>query len=138
MCLIGEGETVEFKRQWADTSPEKLAKTVVAFANTKGGTIAFGVDDEQNIIGCDTQGLAERVSSVVGSRCDPPPLITIREVSADDKRVLLVRVFASDDVVHVARDSGPYIRANRNNRRPGAIELANLFRRRGVGEPAAW
>ncbi len=137
LCLTGEGETIEFKRNWSDTTAEKLSRTVVAFANTKGGTIAFGIDDELNVVGCDTRGLPERITSVIGSRCDPPPMYTIREVKSEDRVVLLVRVIASDLVVHVARDDGPYVRANRNNRRPGAVELANLFRSRSATDEQA-
>ena len=34
---------------------ETWAKTVVAFANTDGGTIFFGVDDDENAIGITKQ-----------------------------------------------------------------------------------
>ena len=49
--FIGEGENtyLEFKRKVS--SPEKIARTISAFANTKGGYILFGVDDDGTIIG---------------------------------------------------------------------------------------
>jgi hypothetical protein len=40
--LTGEGETVEFKER-LDVNGLKLPKTATAFANTKGGTIVFGM-----------------------------------------------------------------------------------------------
>ena len=40
----GEGFEVEFKRKV--TTPEKIARALIAFANTKGGHILFGVDDD--------------------------------------------------------------------------------------------
>lgn len=45
----GENETVEFKRKVA--YPEKIVKEAVAFANTRGGTLLVGVDDNQTIPG---------------------------------------------------------------------------------------
>ena len=40
----GESETVEFKRKFSTS--RKIAKEMIAFANTKGGYILFGVDDD--------------------------------------------------------------------------------------------
>lgn len=45
----GEGERIEFKRKVA--YPEKIIREIVAFANTKGGTLIIGVDDYGNIPG---------------------------------------------------------------------------------------
>lgn len=45
----GEGLTVEFKRKV--THPEKIAKEFVALANTKGGVVLIGVDDDGTIFG---------------------------------------------------------------------------------------
>ena len=43
--LAGESKNVEFKVQRPDKST-KYMKTVVAFANGKGGQIVFGIDDK--------------------------------------------------------------------------------------------
>jgi predicted HTH transcriptional regulator len=45
----GEGDTLEFKRKAAH--PEKIVREFVAFANTKGGNVLIGVDDNGNIPG---------------------------------------------------------------------------------------
>ncbi len=46
----GESDLVEFKRKIAH--PEKVIREVVAFANTKGGHLFVGVDDDRSIVGC--------------------------------------------------------------------------------------
>jgi ATP-dependent DNA helicase RecG len=38
----GESETIEFKVQWT----ESVLETAAAFANTRGGTLLVGVDDD--------------------------------------------------------------------------------------------
>ena len=52
--LIEEGENshVEFKRKFS--SPEKIAKEMIAFANSRGGYILFGIDDDRTIIGVES------------------------------------------------------------------------------------
>jgi Putative DNA-binding domain len=46
----GEGKTIEFKSEESG-DVVKWTKTLVAFANTDGGYIIFGVDDEGYVIG---------------------------------------------------------------------------------------
>ncbi len=45
----GEGQRIEFKRKLSE--PEKILKEVVAFANTDGGYLIIGVDDNKDILG---------------------------------------------------------------------------------------
>lgn len=49
--LVKEGEhtTLEFKRKVAH--PEKIIKEIVAFANTRGGNLLIGVNDDGNLTG---------------------------------------------------------------------------------------
>lgn len=49
LVQTGEGTYLEFKK--TTPSPEKIAREIAAFANTKGGTILIGVDDYKNITG---------------------------------------------------------------------------------------
>ncbi|GAB1430085.1 ATP-binding protein [Ignavibacteria bacterium] len=49
IIAAGESSTVEFKRKF--TSGEKIAKEISAFANTKGGLLIIGVDDDKRITG---------------------------------------------------------------------------------------
>lgn len=55
MLKFKESETVEFELKMTDD----LKKEVVAFANTRGGTIYIGVEDEGNITGI--QGSSKRI-----------------------------------------------------------------------------
>ncbi|REE01496.1 AlbA family DNA-binding domain-containing protein [Marinoscillum furvescens] len=46
----GESAQVEFKRKI--NHPEKVIREVVAFANSGGGHLLVGVDDDKSIVGC--------------------------------------------------------------------------------------
>lgn len=49
MVFTGENDQVEFKRKI--NHPEKVVKEVVAFANSQGGHLIVGVDDDKSIVG---------------------------------------------------------------------------------------
>lgn len=128
LLLTGEGENIEFKEK-LDTNSQRLAKTAVAFANTSGGTIVIGVDDDQRVVGCNARGLAETITNILRSRCDPPPNFTTKITKHENKELFLVQIAQSSDVVHVVKELGPFIRANRSNRTPTSHELEQLRRR---------
>lgn len=99
--LISEGESVrvEFKRRF--TSPEKIAKELCAFANTKGGYILFGVDDDGSIVGVDSEKeQIELIRHAAAFYVDPPLQVVIEIVEIEQKDVVVVYVAASIDRPH--------------------------------------
>src|SRR5436853_6911299 len=72
----GENSSVEFKRKFS--SPEKIAKEMIAFANTKGGKILFGIDDNKDVIGVESEkGEIELIDMAAKFYCEPEILYTI-------------------------------------------------------------
>ena len=70
--LIEEGENIicEFKRMF--TTPEKIAREMIAFANTKGGYIIFGVNDDREVIGVDSEkSESELIIDAAENYCEP-------------------------------------------------------------------
>jgi predicted HTH transcriptional regulator len=49
MVSRGEGQRLEFKRK--ASYPDKIVRELIAFANTDGGTVLIGVDDDKSIPG---------------------------------------------------------------------------------------
>ncbi|MBP3835572.1 MAG: ATP-binding protein, partial [Pyramidobacter sp.] len=47
--MTGESLTVEYKREYIDD----IKKTIIAFANTNGGELLIGVDDDGTVLGVD-------------------------------------------------------------------------------------
>ena len=71
--LIEEGENIhgEFKRKFS--SPQKIAKEMMAFANTKGGYILFGIDDDKEIVGVESEkSEAELIKDAAENFCESP------------------------------------------------------------------
>jgi predicted HTH transcriptional regulator len=93
-----EGRTLEWKRDLSSLRP--ILKTLVAFANTAGGTLVVGRDDDGTVVGlADPHGDGERLANTVADSIVPALLPDIETVAVGDKTVL---------VVHVARWAGPY------------------------------
>lgn len=112
----GEGFRVEFKR--LVTSPEKIAKSMIAFANTKGGSILFGVDDDGKIVGVESEKTEVELLEEAGSHyCDPPITPHLEIIPFNGKDVIVATVQESNHKPHqyVGEDSGEprvYIRVN--------------------------
>lgn len=63
-----ENRNIEFKAQFysGNKSAKELKKDFSAFANTNGGLIFFGLDDEKNIAGIDSPEIRAQISQKLG------------------------------------------------------------------------
>jgi predicted HTH transcriptional regulator len=99
--LLGEGEgfQLEFKRKVS--SPTKIARALIAFANTKGGTILFGIDDDKTIVGVESEKTEVEMIEIAGRiHCDPAIEPETEIVSYRGKDVIVVTVAESDQKPH--------------------------------------
>jgi predicted HTH transcriptional regulator len=95
----GEGFEIEFKRKVS--TPEKIARALIAFANTKGGHILFGVDDDGSIVGVESEkSEVEMIRHAGLFFCLPEiePMIDIVAFDGDD--VIVAYVEESDRKPH--------------------------------------
>lgn len=95
----GENDKVEFKRKFS--SPEKIAKEMIAFANTKGGTILFGIDDDKTIIGVESEkGELELITTAARFYCEPEIEFTTEIMLIKNKDVVVVNIEESRHKPH--------------------------------------
>lgn len=103
--LIEEGEnlTCEFKRKFSTS--EKIAREMIAFANTKGGYLIFGVDDDKDIVGVESEKAeAELIHDAAINFCEPPLNFKIDYVQVKGKEVVVVEILESDNKPHRIQD----------------------------------
>ncbi|MDQ1266093.1 MAG: hypothetical protein QG635_1245 [Bacteroidota bacterium] len=87
----GESSTLEFKRKV--TTPEKLAKEISAIANTKGGCLLVGVDDDGTIYGIDSEKYEiEQILQACEIFIDPPITPEIEMIAVKRKEVIIVYI----------------------------------------------
>ncbi|MFN3269264.1 MAG: helix-turn-helix domain-containing protein [Candidatus Kapaibacteriota bacterium] len=97
--LIAEGEssTVEFKRKV--NSPDKIAKELCAFANSKGGYLIIGIDDDRKVVGVDSE------KSEIDIACQfniHPPIEpkSIEVINYNKKEIIVVEIEESQNKPH--------------------------------------
>ncbi len=100
LVTLGEGVSLEFKRRVPRDS--RIAKEVIALANTQGGRILVGVDDDGTITGLDDSSEQEFMLRRAIRRCTSPEveIRTERVVVAPRRDVILVNVPESTQKPH--------------------------------------
>ena len=103
LILQGESTTLDFKK--TITNVEKIAKSLVAFANNKGGQLLIGVADDGSIKGVRSED-EERymITKSAHQFCKPAIEPEFEEIYVDDKLVLVVKIASSDTKPHYAMD----------------------------------
>ena len=126
-----ESKTLEFKRDLS--SPKPLLKTLVAFANTAGGKLIVGVEDNKTIFGFE-QPLdeEERLANMIADSIAPRLVPNIEMVTVDGKTLLVVEVFLSGSRPHWLKaegaENGVYVRLGSSNRQADFQLIAELQR----------
>lgn len=109
----GESETLDFKQ--TISSSLKIAKTLSAFANTRGGKILVGVKDNGTIAGARTEEETYMLEAAAEVFCKPPVTIGFIEERLNRKVILVADISESDKKPHYAKDENgkwwAYIRA---------------------------
>lgn len=101
LILEGEGVSLDFKKKI--TSCEKIAKTMVSFANNKGGRLLIGVSDDGTISGVKSEEEEKyMITKAAHFFCKPALEPIFEEVYLDDKTVLVAEIRQSEMKPHYA------------------------------------
>ena len=91
--LIAEATVCDFKEALEVRKPKSWLKSVSAFANTSGGTLFFGVDNDHNVIGLQNpQKDAEDISRLIKERISPIPRFILTAEQEYGKAVLVLSI----------------------------------------------
>jgi predicted HTH transcriptional regulator len=97
----GEGVSLDFKK--TITSCEKIARTMVSFANNRGGRLLIGVADDGTIKGVKSEDEERYMITKAAHIYSRPALDPVfEEVYVDDKLVLIVDIAESQLKPHYA------------------------------------
>ncbi|MFZ5946873.1 MAG: helix-turn-helix domain-containing protein [Stygiobacter sp.] len=103
MIENGESLTVEFKQRFS--SYEKIAKEMIAFANTRGGFLFIGVDDDKSIYGIESEKSdTELIKETAEKFCEPKVDYSIDCISIKNKDIICVQIFESTNKPHRIQD----------------------------------
>lgn len=127
-----ESKILEFKRDLS--SPEGVLRSLIAFANTSGGTLVIGVEDKtHNIRGVnDPLVLEERLANIISDSISPLLVPNIEISPWRDTYLVLVQIYPSNCRPHFLKskglEKGTYIRVGSTNRLADSILIKELQR----------
>ena len=130
----GESANVEYKITVPGNS-EKYMKTVIAFANGRGGRIIFGVDDKTlEVAGMDTDTIfqtMDAITNAISDSCEPKifPDVTLQTV--EDKTVIMVEIASGKMRPYYLKSKGivegTYVRVSGTTRQAADYMLKELI-----------
>ncbi|MCI5125287.1 MAG: winged helix-turn-helix transcriptional regulator [Candidatus Electrothrix sp. AR5] len=122
LIAAGENEQTEFKRSF----DREAVETLSAFANTSGGNLLIGVDDNGTVKGVDiAQENLQNWNNTIKQACSPSILPESTIISYEGKKVVLL--FIPEYPVKPVSCKGRYFkRVNNANHRMGITEIADL------------
>lgn len=117
MIAQGEHQKQDFKFEIEDA--RKIAKSIVAFANTDGGRLLIGVKDNGKIAGVRSEEEIYMIEAAAEMYSEPPIQFSVRKWKVEGKEVLEVYIPPSEIGPHfVVPREGPkkaYVRKDDQN-----------------------
>ena len=105
----GESELIEYKVA-RPKDAKKYLKTVVAFSNSHGGSIVFGVDDRTHeVVGIpsdEVPGEMDAIANAIADACTPTIIPSIYVCEAEGKSLIVVDVAAGRQVPYYLKTLG--------------------------------
>jgi len=131
LLLQGENNAVEFKS--AGVSVDSITKEIVALANTLGGSILIGVEDNGMVSGVSNPAQVEEwVTNICRQNVIPPLHVLIHVEKSGDLDVIHIEVPKGKDKPYQTNKNQYLLRVGTTNRTASPQELLRLFQQAGV------
>lgn len=125
LIALGESQNREFKQDFdTESVRKKVLKTAIAFANTAGGKILIGIEDQTlKIVGISPERLphiVEDISNAISDGCTPYIPHTINLVQMGDKTIVELDIYPGNDTPYYLKsktpETGTFVRVNSTTR----------------------
>ena len=140
LCLCGETTKVQFKETF--TSQKEIAKEMIAFANTKGGVILFGVEDKSGkLVGLsydEIQTISRELGNAANEQVRPTIYIETDVVRVEGKHFLVCTVEEGKNKPYKNLNGEIWVKQGADKRRiTENAEILALFQDSGSYQPDA-
>ncbi len=98
----GEHEQQDFKYKISDA--RKIARSISAFANNRGGSLLIGVKDNGNVVGVKSEEEMYMIEQAAEMYCRPPQKVHLQSYRVEGKSVLKVDVKPATELPVKAQD----------------------------------
>jgi predicted HTH transcriptional regulator len=124
--LIARGEHQMLDFKFGITDSRKIARSMVAFSNTDGGTLLIGVKDNGAIAGVRSEEEFYMIEAASNMYCRPEITFEAKSYTEDGKTVLEIVIPKNEESLHYACDEHGkwlvYVRAHDQN-----IQVNNVW-----------
>lgn len=131
--LAGESKNVEFKEARPDKSI-KYMKSVVAFANGKGGSIVFGVDDKRKVLGISDDIVFSEIDAItnaISDSCEPAIVPDVYPQTIEGKTVIVAEISSGRQKPYYIKSSGitdgVYVRVSGTSRKADRAMTQEMY-----------
>ena len=140
LCLCGETTKVQFKETF--TSQKEIAKEMIAFANSKGGVILFGVEDKSGkLVGLsydEIQVISRELGNAANEQVRPTIYIDTEVVRMDEKHFLVCSIEEGKNKPYKNLNGEIWVKQGADKRRiTENAEILALFQESGSYQPDA-
>ncbi|MBC8031587.1 MAG: putative DNA binding domain-containing protein [Pyrinomonadaceae bacterium] len=126
--LIRGGEDTFLELKVKLSNSEKIAQEIIALANTGGGVMIFGVNDQLRIEGVDDpESVQEELVRICREDIEPPLFPYIDRIAFDNGRRIVALDIEGKRRPYRTHDGRFYLRIGSEKREATAEELASLF-----------
>ncbi|GJM07277.1 MAG: ATPase AAA [marine bacterium B5-7] len=130
LCTLGESKTLEYKRN--TDSLVSILKSIIAFANTAGGTVLIGIDDDGSVVGVDEPGkIQEQLANSIANRIKPQLVPDMHAFFHEEKTVIAIQVETLHGAYYLGdrgEEKGVYVRIGNSNHLAGIEMIRELHR----------
>jgi ATP-dependent DNA helicase RecG len=120
-ALIGKGETntIQFKAQV--NNEISIAQEMIAFANSRGGTMLIGIDNAsweiQGLSNDDLRRLSNLMVNAANEHVKPPIFIETDTIAVDGKKVMIIKVPEGNNKPYKDKDGIIFLKNGANKRK---------------------
>jgi predicted HTH transcriptional regulator len=134
----GEGQKLDFKE--TISSKQKIARTIVSFANSEGGKLLIGIKDNKTIVGIDAESEKYMIDSAIKDFCKPMIVYEFEDIEIENKTILIVNIHKSIKNIFYALDDNEkwisYIRIGDQSMKTSYLWVNAMKRRYSNNERA--
>src|SRR6266404_1471401 len=128
MRLVRGGEDTFLELKVKLSNPEKIAQEIVALANTGGGVIVFGVNDQLRVEGIeDGENVQDELVRICREEVVPPIVPFIDRIAFDNGRRIVALDVSGKRRPYRTRDGRFFVRIGAEKREALPEELATLL-----------
>ncbi|HAP33407.1 MAG TPA: AAA family ATPase, partial [Lachnospiraceae bacterium] len=132
---LGEATEYDKKERLEEKEPLSWLKSVVAFANTDGGALIYGIADDDTVVGLDDpKYVSDKLSEFIRNRVDPSPEIqlsfeTVKDEDNSEKVLIILYVHAGSETPYFYRYKGEmlaFTRVGNSSVKADAVTIRRL------------